>query len=191
MEKVVTLLWVLVAVGAFIFRIVMKMRDTVARESQERPARPDANVPGLPTATFQEMLRQMQSRNAQPEGVPAQPGPAPAPPAVVPGPRTLGGRPMPREVARPARSQERTTVRQTSLEAPATARARYAPALPARRSSTLPRASFEAPTPVLHPTPGKQVDSAAPTSDSLRRLLSNPESMRVAFVLSEVLQRKY
>ena len=91
---------------------------------------------------------------------------------------------MPREVARPTRSQERTKVRQTSLETPAPI---------ARRSSSLPRASFEAPTPVLHPTPGtgRQTGSTTHTSDTLRRWLSQPESVRAAFVLSEVLQRKY
>lgn len=184
MEKVFTLLWVIVAVGVFIFRMVMKMRETVARESRERPLRPEGAVPSLPTATFQEMLRQMQSRNA---GEPATPSVAKAP-AGPPPALTLGGRPMPREVARPTRSQERTREQQTSLEAPATVRVRNAPAPAARRSSTLPRASVEAPLPELRPAPARP---SATVSETVRTWLSRPESVRAAFVLNEVLQRKY
>ncbi|HEX8506728.1 MAG TPA: hypothetical protein VF630_15295 [Hymenobacter sp.] len=185
MEKVFTLLWVIVAVGVFVFRMVMKMRETVARESRERPVRPEGAVPGLPAATFQEMLRQMQSRNA---AEPAKPAEAQPPAMPTPPNLTLGGRPMPREVARPTRSQERTRVRQVSLEAPATARIRNAPAAPARRSSTLPRASFEAPLPELRPAPARP---SANVNQTLRLWLSQPESVRAAFVLSEILQRKY
>src|SRR5688572_12196322 len=119
MEKVYTLLWILLGVGVFVFRMVMKMRETSAQESQERPQRPRSAAPELPATTFQELLKQMQARNAEPGSTPLS---IPAVPQPVPA-RTPGGRLLPREIARPARSQERTRVRQHSLEAPATARA--------------------------------------------------------------------
>ena len=182
MEKVWTLLWILFAIGTFVFRMVKKMQETSAQESQERPSRPGGAVPGLPTASFQEMLRQMQARNAD------TPGPTPGPvPEPIPARRTLGGRLMPSEVARPARSQERTDVRRASLEAPATARPSNAPAPPARRSSGLPRASTAGALenrPVVAPP-------AAPTGETVRQLLRQPGSVRAALVLSEILQRKY
>jgi hypothetical protein len=182
MEKISTLLWILFAIGAFVFRMIKKAQDTSARESQERPTRPGGAVPGLPASTFQELLKQMQARNAAPS--PPEDEPAPPPPKAR---RTLGGRPMPQEVARPARSQERTSVRQTSLEAPATARARYAPAPPARRSSAMPRASTEAASSNAGPAP---VRPAASINATVRQWLSQPESVRAAFVLSEILKRR-
>ncbi|WP_046242316.1 hypothetical protein [Hymenobacter terrenus] len=188
MEKIHTLLWILFGIGVFVFRMVKKMQETSARESRERPPRPGGAVPSLPTATFQEMLRQMQARNtAEPNNVPA-PTNTPATPQAPPK-RTPGGHPMPREVARPARSQERTDVRQTSLEAPATARPHNAPAPPARRSSSLPRASVEAPMPSR--LPATTAGAPASVSETVRQLLRQPESVRAAFVLSEIFQRKY
>ena len=180
MEKVWTLLWILFAIGAFVFRMVKKMQETSAQESRERPVQPGGAVPGLPTASFQEMLRQMQARNAG-ETEPGTPLPRPA------GQLTLAGRPMPRETARPARSQERTSTPQVSLEAPAVAISRNAPAPVARRAAGLPRAST-APS-------GSESRPPAPVTgavgSTVRRWLTQPESVRAAFVLSEVLRRKY
>jgi membrane peptidoglycan carboxypeptidase len=183
MDKTVSLLWILFAVGAFVYRMVKKMQETSIQESQERPRRPGGAVPELPTATFQEMLRQMQSRNA------AEPSPAPdpSPTAASPGERTLGGRPMPHETARPTRSQERTLVRQTSLEAPATAQPRTVPTPLARRSSSLPRASARAPIPSAPPA----ARPASTLNETVRQMLHQPESVRAAFVFSEIFQRKY
>lgn len=183
MEKIQTLLWVLFGVGAFVFRMIKKMQETNAQESRERPARPGGAVPGLPATTFQELMRQMQARNAD------EPRPA-AVPVVEPQPlakRTLGGRLMPREVARPTRSQERTSARALSLEAPATARLRNAPAPPARRSSAMPRASAEA----SFADNQQPAVRAAAVNATVRQWLSQPESVRAAFVLSEILQRKF
>ncbi|MBF9220710.1 hypothetical protein [Hymenobacter ruricola] len=183
MEKLATLLWILFALGAFVFRLIKKAQETTARETQERPRRPQASSPALPTATFQEMLRQMQARNAaepdtgRPVVVPDVPRPA--------APRTLGGRPMPHEVARPTRSQERTSVPQRSLEAPTTARPHNAPAPPAKRSSGLTRADRQRPLQLKsEPTPPA-------TTDVVREMLRRPESVRAAFILSEIFTRKY
>lgn len=188
MEKIITLLWILFGTGAFVVWLLKKAQDTTARESQERPPRPGGAVPGLPTATFQEMLRQMQARNA------ADPHRAPSPEAapVAPesaAPRTLGGRLMPHEVARPARSQERIAPQRPSLEARAAARPRNAPV--ARRSSTLPRASAVAPVAVDDNWQATTARPAATLNETLREMLRRPESVRTAFVLSELFQRKY
>ncbi|MCC3154563.1 hypothetical protein Q3A66_16225 [Hymenobacter sp. BT770] len=184
MDKVVTLLWILFALGAFVFRLIMKAQETSARESRERPTRPGGAVPELPTATFQEMLRQMQARNAAEPG--SQPTPATPQPTVL---RTPGGRLMPRELARPTRSQERTEIRPASLEAPAMARLRNAPAPVARRSSSLPRASAQAPMEASRPT--VVVLPEQPLNETVRQMLRQPDGVRTAFVLSEIFQRKY
>ena len=186
MDKVVTLLWILFAVGAIVFRLIKKAQETSARESRERPMPPGGAVPQLPTATFQDLLRQMQARNA------SDPGTLPAPIApqpTVPVLRTPGGRLLPRELARPTRSQERTQVRSTSLEAPATGRQRNATAPAARRSSSLPRASTQAP--LENNRQAGTPRSELPLSDNVRQMLRQPEGVRTAFVLSEIFQRKY
>jgi len=186
-EKIITLLWILFGIGAFVFRMIKKAQETTVRESQERPTRPGRAVPGLPAATFQDMLRQMQARNAaDPNGAPAPEAPPVGPPPAAP--RTLGGRLLPREVARPIRSQERIAPRRPSLEAPATARPRNAPAPPARRSSALPRASAEAPMDGNRPAAARP---AATLNETVREMLRRPESVRTAFVLSEIFQRKH
>ena len=182
MDKLFTLLWILVGIGAFVFRMVKKMQETTDRESQERPVRPGGAVPGLPAASFQELLQQMQARNAAPGNRPA---PATAPPAPLV-PRTLGGRLLPREVARPARSQERPLAKALSLEAPATSRTANAAAPLARRASALPRASTETPAADFRPGAAR---SAIPVGETVRQLLRQPESVRAAVVLSEILRR--
>ncbi|WP_310395222.1 hypothetical protein [Hymenobacter sp.] len=186
MEKVYTLLWILFGLGVYVFRLVKKAQETSARENQERPARPGPAVPGLPTATFQELLKQMQARNVA--GPDTTPAPAPVPAPSVPALRTLGGRLMPREVARPVRSQERAVARALSLEARAAARPRNAPGPLARRSSALPRASVVAPVQDYWQEPAAP---AAPLSATVRQWLSQPESVRAGLVLSEILKRKY
>ena len=179
MEKVWTLFWIVFAVGVFVFRMVKKMQETSAQESRERPLRPGGAVPGLPTASFEQMLRQMQARNSG-EVAPAVPAPIPA------GRLTLGGRPMPRETARPARSQEQTRTTPVSLEAPAVATSRNAPAPVARRAAGLPRASAGTDS-----RPPASAPATGTVGTTVRQWLSQPESVRAAFVLSEVLRRKY
>jgi hypothetical protein len=191
MEKVVTLLWILFGIGVFVIRMIVKMRDTNAQEGQERPRRPGNAVPELPTATFQELLKQMQSRNAG-EPVTEATVPAPRPAAALPQPpatRTPSSRARPREVARPARSLERTTVRQVSLEAPAAARPHTHVGPPVRRSSDMPRASQE--TVIARSRQPTDAPAVTPLNETVRQMLRRPESVRAAFVLSEIFQRKY
>ncbi|MDB5236763.1 MAG: hypothetical protein JWR44_3756 [Hymenobacter sp.] len=184
MEKLQTLLWILFGIGVFVFRMVKKMQETSTRESRERPQQPGGTVPGLPTATFQELLQQMQSRNAPVAA--ARPDNKPPITPALESKRTLGGRPMPREAARPARSQERPVGRPLSLEAPATSRPINAPAPPARRSSAMPRASVKSPLETALPAP-----VAASVNGTVRRWLGQPDTLRAAFVLSEIWKRKF
>ncbi|OGX86451.1 hypothetical protein BEN47_13195 [Hymenobacter lapidarius] len=189
MDELKTLVWILLAIGAFVYRMVKKVQENSARESRERPTRPAGSVvPGLPTASFQELLQQMQARNAP---VPAAPAPQKAPVApLAPAARTLGGRLMPREIARPTFSKERVAVRQASLEAPATARSRgFTPSVVVRRASEQPRAYTEA-LPEFN-RQGAATGSAAPLNETVRQMLRQPEGVRAAFVLSEIFQRKY
>jgi hypothetical protein len=173
MEKLQSLLWILLALGVFVVRMVQKMRATSAQEARERP---NLDAPALPAATFQEMLKQMQARNAG-ETVAPEVG------------RTPAGRQLPHEVARPAKSQERTRSRQTSLEVPAATRPLSPPTPVARRASSLPRANSGQ----SDQTYWNQAAAVAtePASQVVRRLLASPADLRAAFVLTEILQRRY
>lgn len=189
MEKVQTLLWVVLGLGAFVYRTVKKMRATAAQEAGERPRTPA--VPALPTATFQELLKQMQARNAAEPGAPKSPATGqflPVPVGPVVRPSTPGGRPMP--VARAQERHPRRPLRRlTSLEAPATARS-LSPATPmVQRGANLPRAVVSARSDATY-----QPFAAAPAAESagtaVRRLLAQPANVRAVFVLSEILSRR-
>ncbi len=189
MDELKTLVWILLAIGAFVYRMVKKVQENSARESRERPARPAGSVvPSLPTASFQELLQQMQARNAPVPAAPASPDFPVAPP--VPAARTLGGRLMPRETARPTFSKERVAVRQASLEAPATARSSaFTPSVIVRRASEQPRAHIEALS--ESDKQGSAGRLGAPLNATVRQMLRQPDGVRAAFVLSEIFQRKY
>ncbi|MBC6611377.1 hypothetical protein H8B15_10610 [Hymenobacter sp. BT507] len=175
MEKLQIFLVILAGLGVFIWRMVQKAIETTARESQERP-RP--KVPSLPDTSFKELLKQMQAQN-QPD---AAPRPQPTPP-----PTTPAGRPLPREVAPQPHSLERTEVRPVSLEEKATARANQETAPRARRAATLPRATTSIPSAYNVPTKAKSSQTRRTVRDTLR----SASDVRAAFVLSEVLRRKF
>ena len=135
MEKIQTLLWILLGLGAFIWRMVQKARATTQQEQQERRySRPDPEgrprpvAPGLPATSFEELLRQMQAQN--------QPNKSSAAETTTP-----AGRPLPKEAAPAARSLERTRKAAKSLETATEARSLEVPLHEARRASDLSRAS--------------------------------------------------
>lgn len=55
--------------------MMKKMQETSAQESREWFLRPGGAVPDLPSASFQEMLRQMQTRNSGEAAPPVGYGP--------------------------------------------------------------------------------------------------------------------
>jgi hypothetical protein len=177
MEKLMTLLWILFGIGAFVFRMIQKARETAATEARERPNRPHTPAPALPNASFQELLKQMQARNA---GETAETTSQPAYPA--PGQeRTPGGRALPQQASRPALSQERTTFRPKSLEV----------ATPvARRNTGLSRIKV-ASAPAAFPAYAAPGQPGEPVNRTVRGLLANPANVRAAVVLSEILQRRH
>ncbi|WP_139921560.1 hypothetical protein [Hymenobacter sp. DG01] len=174
MEKLQTLAWILLGLVMFIWRMVQKARATTAQEQRERKfTRPDSRgrprpvAPGLPGTSFEELLRQMQTQN--------QGGAAPS----VPQPEaTPAGRPLPRETAPAPRS----------LEQNAPTRSLEAPARPARRAATLPRAGQQS-TPDYWQRQQARPEEAPASSFAER--LRNPADVRMAFVLGEILQRKF
>lgn len=174
MEKLQIFLVILAGLGVFIWRMVQKAIETTARESRERP-RPKA--PSLPDTSFKELLKQMQTQNQSD---------APTPTAL-PQPATPAGRPMPREVAPKPRSLERTDVRPVSLEEKATARANQETASRARHAATLPRAIAAVPRAYNVPSNNRTSQTRRTVRDALR----SAADMRAAFVLSEVLKRKF
>lgn len=180
MEKLQTLVWLLIGLGVFIWRMVQKARATTRQEQRERKvARPDSlgrprpPVP-LPTTSFEELLRQMQAGNA---------------PAATED-RTPAGRPLPRETTPPARSLERTETVARSQEQPATARSLEAPRREARLASSLPRTNTQHGQEDYwsrQPRPGQPRETRRTVTD----MLQNPADVRAAFVLGEILQRRF
>lgn len=185
MEKLQTLLWILLGLGAFIWRMVQKAKATTQRERQERKfSQPDNTgrprpVAPLPATSFEEMLKQMQAQNRA-----GNPTNAPSTPA---------GRPLPQEVAPAPRSLEQTEVIAKTLEKPSEARTLEVPLHEARRAARQPRATTQ------HGQEDywsrvqarQQEDARKQAANSLNERLRNPADLRAAFVLSEILQRKF
>ena len=183
MEKVQTLLWIVLAIGAFVYRMVQKMRATSAQEQRERPRAPAS--PALPAATFQELLKQMQARNTAETGTPALPATG-----LGPSPNTLAGRPVPRPTVPQPRSQERTAPRRNSSEALVVARPINRPAPAVQRGASLPRAVIAAQVDATYRPFAPAKPAAEPTGAVVRRLLAQPANVRAAFVLGEILSRR-
>ena len=180
MEKLQTLVWIVIGLVVFIWQMVKKAQEATAREQRERPAR-TRQAPPLPAASFEELLKQMQTQN-QPTSRPT----APVSPAED---RTPAGRPVPREEAPAARSLEQTDMPAPTLERAPLTRSLEAPRREARRAATLPRAA------VQHGHEDywsrQQAQAAAPPARSIADMLRNPANVRTAFILSEVLQRRF
>jgi len=173
MEKLQTLVIILLGLGIFVWRMLKQAAETTAREQQERPRRPGSETaPALPDTSFQELLRQMQNKN--------QPQPTAMPEPVAP--------------VRPAaaRSLERRKKQAVSLEEPATTRAAYTPEPHARRAATLPRAATVAPMDDYWAKKKPLVSGPSTPANSrsiVLEALHNPATVRAAFVLSEILRR--
>ncbi|WP_426492189.1 hypothetical protein [Hymenobacter sp. 102] len=182
MAELKALLWILLGLGVFIWRMVQKARATTAREQQQRP-RNTRTVPPLPSGSFEELLKQMQAQN-QPKSGNTAPASAPsvAPPATTP-----AGRTVPREAAVPVRNLERAAAPARSLEQPATSRSLEVPQREARRAATLPRAAAQANPDDYWARPA----ASAHARLTIQEMLKNPASVRTAFVLGEILQRRF
>ena len=184
MGNVQLLVFILVGLGIFVWRMLKQAAETTARELRERPRRPGSEAtPALPDASFQELLRQMQSQNQ------GQNQPPPAPVSPVP-PAPASSRPVRPVRPAAARSLERAKTRPVSLEEPATSRASHPPAPHARRAATLPRAATVAPIDDYWARKNRPASPAPDTSRSvILAALRNPVSARAAFVLGEILRR--
>ncbi|AII53603.1 hypothetical protein [Hymenobacter sp. APR13] len=178
MEKLQTLLWIVLGLGVFIWRMVQKARATTAREQQQRPPR-SRQAPPLPASSFEELLKQMQAGNR----------PATATPAAAEQ-TTPAGRPLPRETAVPARSLEQRAPAAASLETTPEARSLEVPLHEARRAASQPRASRRPHEPADYWT-RQQARAQEPARATVTDLLRNPADLRAAFVLSEILQRRF
>ena len=188
MEKLQTLLWIVLGLGIFIWRMVQKARETMAREQRERP-KTTGKVPPLPATSFQEMLKQMQEQNRT-----GNPATVPAPPVPRPTTQTTpAGRPLPRETAPAPRSLEQTTVAPKSLERSSEARSLEVPRHEARRAAALPRATTQHgqedywSQKQVRREEARRLEAQSSIADRLR----NPADLRAAFVLGEILQRKF
>ncbi|WP_022824843.1 hypothetical protein [Hymenobacter norwichensis] len=185
MEKLQTLLWILIGLGVFIWRMVQKAKATTQREQQERKfSRPDSTgrprpvAPPLPATSFDEMLKQMQAQNRAGNST---------------NQTTTAGRPFPQETAHTPRTLEQPTTVAKSLETSKEARSLEVPVHEARRAAGLPRAATqhgqEDYWSRVQRQHREQVRQQA--LSSIQERLRNPADLRAAFVLSEILQRKF
>ena len=194
MEKLQTLLLIVLGLGVFIWRMVQKARATTEQERRERKfSRPDSTgrprpVAALPATSFEEMLRQMQEQNRT-----GNPPTAPVRPPAIPTQTTPAGRALPQETAPAPRSLEQTTVAPKSLERSSEARSLEVPRHEARRAAALPRATTQ------HGQEDywsqnqvrRREEARLQAQSSIADRLRNPADLRAAFVLSEILQRKF
>ncbi|WBA43295.1 hypothetical protein [Hymenobacter canadensis] len=178
MEKLQTLLWIVLGLGVFIWRMVQKARATTTREQQQRPPR-TRQAPPLPAASFEELLKQMQAGNRTTTAAPAAAEPT-----------TPAGRPLPREKATPARSLEQRATAAASLETSTEARSLEVPLHEARRAASQPRASRRPNEPADY-WARQQARAQEPARATVTDLLRNPADLRAAFMLSEILQRRF
>ncbi|WP_375437776.1 hypothetical protein [uncultured Hymenobacter sp.] len=187
MEKLQILLLIVLGFGIFIWRMAQKARETTAREQRERP-KTTGKVPPLPATSFQEMLKQMQEQNRA-----GNPTTAPVPSATRPTPTTPAGRPLPRETTPVPRSLEQTTATPKSLERFREARSLETPRQEARRAAALPRATTQhGQEDYWSQTQSRRREEARlQARSSIADRLRNPADLRAAFVLSEILQRKF
>ena len=185
MEKLQTLLWILLGIGAFIWRMVQKAKATTEREQKERRfSRPDSTgrprpVAPLPGTSFEEMLKQMQAQNRAGN------------PTTAPSAST--SRPVPREVAPAPRSLEQTEVVAKTLEKSSEARTLEVPLHEARRAARQPRTTIQhGQEDYWSRVQTRQREEARQqAANSLNERLRNPADLRAAFVLGEILQRKF
>ncbi|MBO0357855.1 hypothetical protein J0X19_07845 [Hymenobacter sp. BT186] len=183
MEKLQTLLWILFGLGVFIWRMVQKAKATTQRERQERKfSRPDSTgrprpVAPLPATSFEEMLKQMQQQNRA--------GNAPE--------TTPAGRALPQETAPVPRNLEQPIVTAKSLEREKQARSLEVPVPEARRAAGLPRAATQHGQEDYWSRVQRQQreEASRQALSGIQERLRNPADLRAAFVLSEILQRKF
>ena len=184
MEKLQTLFWILIGLGAFIWRMVQKAKATTQREQQERKfSRPDSTgrprpVAPLPATSFEEMLKQMQAQNRA---------------GNSPNQTTPAGRPLPQETARAPRTLEQPATAARSLERQKEARSLEAPAHEARRAAGLPRTATQHGQEDYWSRVQRQQreEVRQQALSGIQERLRNPADLRAAFVLSEILQRKF
>ena len=201
-------IWIIAAIGFFIWRMVQKASEKFKEaqlEEQRRQARTSGGgaaprlAPSVPAVSFEELLAQMQRQNQQA----AQPPLAERNPpqeweqrqqqwdeeqrwGQEPQPEALPDRPRP--VARFGRALEKPEeLYSQELPAPE-ARSLEAPRRALRRGSALPRTSTEHGSEDFW---SQEKVSPKQTRRTVNELLRNPADIRAAFVLSEIFQRRY
>ncbi|UYZ59951.1 hypothetical protein [Hymenobacter latericus] len=182
-EKLQTLLLILFGLIVFVVRMWRKAQETMRREAQERklpqpdsrPAtRPVVRPPGAPS--FEQLLQQMKQQNQPPPA--AQPASAP--------PRATERAPVARTLEVPQASSR-------SLEEAAaarTARSLETPVAAPRRAASLPRATATAAND-FWARENRQASQPTVAAHNIAARLRNPADLRAAFVMAEVLQRRF
>ncbi|MCC2546302.1 hypothetical protein LJY25_07580 [Hymenobacter sp. BT175] len=179
----------LVLVGFLVWRLVQKVKMAVEKQKweQQTQVQPPVKTPPLPATSFEELLKQMQAQNRE-KAAPREPA------MTVPDTaHTPGGRAMPHEAATRARSLEQGA-KINSMEVPAVRKsAKKQQPAPVRQADTLPRASTQPPTKKYLPfEPAEnQTPSSSATNHRIREQLQSPADLRAAFILSEILQRRF
>lgn len=166
MEKVQTLLWILLGLSLFVWRMVQKARATMAQEQRERPAA-TVKAPPLPSTSFDDLLKQMQAQNRTGNPASATPGTPPSPPRPV--------QVMPSSLRPP----ETTSGRRPLV---AQSEGKSMDVLPSYNSSVMGEERRSAP---------RREQNALTARSFVADRLANPADLRAAFVLGEILQRRF
>lgn len=162
MEDFKWLFYVLGAVAVLVLRMWRKAFQTPTRPQTPRPNLPRANPsPAVPATSYQDILKEMQAAGERARNV-ALPAPGKAASAE--------------KVDLPVTSLERIPKAAQSLEK-----------IPAERPKAVKKTSAIE----LARTAKSMAPTAAPAAVNYGRLLQNPQNMRTAFILSEILTRKF
>lgn len=218
MEDYKGLIWIVVAIGFFVWRMVQKASVSIReaqRKEQKRQARQDFGTPAaaprpappVPAVSFEELLAQMQRQNRAEAEPPPQPAAGPARPLAERNPpqeweqrqqqwdaeqqgQEPSAKPVrPAPVPRFGRGPEITEVEAYSQELPAReARSLEAPKRAPRLAQNQPRTSIQHSNEDFWSQ--KQI-APKQTARTVNELLQNPADIRAAFVLSEIFQRRY
>lgn len=165
MEDFKWLFYILLAVVILVLRMWRKAFQPPKPSSQSRPTLPKAYpAPKPPVTSYDEILKEMKASGER------------AKRTVTPLPGSYSGEaPSVERTDVPAKSLERTEVQAYSLEGP----------------SSLTKKVSKKPSAIEQARQAKPKNMAAlPQAVNYGRLLQNPQNMRQAFILSEILNRR-
>ncbi|MDQ4139171.1 MAG: hypothetical protein M3142_01475 [Bacteroidota bacterium] len=161
MEEFKWLFYILLAVIILVVRMWMKAFQSPNSTSADRPKSPNVYpVPKPPATSYQDILKEMQASSERAKKMEA--------------PKNLERSGAPEKTMVPAKSLEQTEVRPKSLET----------------KIVTPKEVIRKPNTIELARRTKPSSTPATPAVNYARLLRNPQNVRTAFILSEILNRR-